>query len=85
MAFVLQPYNIKWQRTIFGIMSHDVQQLPVPVVPQELNSTPDVSARRRLRCKAPMYCPPHILQVEKDNAWIRFSKRRCERTVFCLC
>ena len=48
MAFVSQPYNIVQQRTTFSNMSHEAQQLPTPVTPQELNSTPDASAQTTL-------------------------------------
>ena len=44
MAFVSLPYNIERQRTIFDNMSHEARQLPMPVVSQELTSTPDASA-----------------------------------------
>lgn len=41
MAFVSLLYDIERQRTIFGNMTHEAQQIPTPVVSQELTSTPD--------------------------------------------
>ena len=48
MASVSLPYNVERRRTIFGNMSHEVRQLPIPVVSQELTSTPDASAQTTL-------------------------------------
>ena len=48
LAFALQPYDIKWQRTIFGNMYHEVWQLPTPILSQELPRTTDASAQTTL-------------------------------------
>ena len=44
----LQLYDTKRKRTTFGNMSHEVQQLSMSVISQELNSTPDLLVQTTL-------------------------------------
>ena len=68
MVIFSQLGDIEQQKVTFGNMSHEAQQMSLPVISQELKSTPEASVQLTQTCKAPLDYLQRFPEVVKGSA-----------------